>query len=224
MRPAQAAMGLGYAASSLLGGPLAAADIRYAYAASCAVGCCVLACIAFGLRETLPASRRVPFSRGSLDSSPLAFVRLFQRGRLSAKLNLLMLLQSITNGMGDLWQAISPVSPPYLFHHHAEWNGRPVAGPRARVARVGRRAVRPLRRHRRGVVDARHTAHWPEHTTPRCARAHGGHHVLVGRGIDRLRPSHQHGRGVRGRGPHGTRRGQVAGETRPPSPQPQPQL
>jgi hypothetical protein len=35
----QASMGLGYALSSLLGGPLAQADIRLAYLASCTLGC-----------------------------------------------------------------------------------------------------------------------------------------------------------------------------------------
>jgi len=101
----QAGMGLGYAISSLVGGPLAARDIRYAYAASCTLGCGVLACVAFGLRETLPVERRVKFRwKGS---SPLAFTRLFRRGTLFAKLNLVVLLQSLTNGMGDLWQVLA---------------------------------------------------------------------------------------------------------------------
>ena len=52
-------------------GPLAARDIRYAYAASCAVGCCVLACITFGFGETLTESRRVPLRENSRASSPL---------------------------------------------------------------------------------------------------------------------------------------------------------
>ena len=100
----QAAMGFGYALSSLLGGPLAARDIRYAYAASCTLGCAVVACIGFGLRETLPPSRRVPYRSGKGSGSPLAFLNLFRRGLLAAKLNLCVVLQSLTNGMGDLWQ------------------------------------------------------------------------------------------------------------------------
>jgi len=101
----QAGMGLGYAISSYFGGPLAARDIRYAYAASCSIGCCVLACVGFGLRETLPDEKRVRFVwKGS---SPLAFTQLFRRGALSAKLNLVVVLQSLTNGMGDLWQVLA---------------------------------------------------------------------------------------------------------------------
>ena len=101
----QAGMGLGYAISSLIGGPLAARDVRYAYVASCTIGCCVLGCIAFGFRETLQASRRVDFAwKGS---SPLGFRNLFRRSRLSAKLNLCLVCQSLTNGMGDLWQVLA---------------------------------------------------------------------------------------------------------------------
>ena len=101
----QAAMGLGYAISSLAGGWLAAKDIRYAYFASCTLGVCVLACHALLFRETLQDSRRISFKWSG--SSPLAFVRLFQRGALSAKLNSVVLLQSVTNGMGDLWQVLA---------------------------------------------------------------------------------------------------------------------
>lgn len=99
------AMGIGYAISSIVGGWLAAADVRYAYAASCFLGCCVLGCVAV-LRETLPDSRRIPF-RWKAGFSPFAFTRLFRRGALSAKLNTVVLLQSLTNGMGDLWQVLA---------------------------------------------------------------------------------------------------------------------
>ena len=101
----QAGMGLGYAIASLIGGSLAQRDIRLAYAASCAVGLCVLSCIAFGFRETLPSGKRVKFEwRGG---SPLGFRNLFRRGLLSAKLNLVVVCQSLTNGMGDLWQVLA---------------------------------------------------------------------------------------------------------------------
>ena len=100
----QASMGFGYALSSLVGGPLAQRDIRFAYTASCFLGCCVASCIAFGLKETLPASRRVAFKWKGSGTGPLAFANLFRRGILATKLNLCVLLQSLTNGMGDLWQ------------------------------------------------------------------------------------------------------------------------
>jgi DHA1 family tetracycline resistance protein-like MFS transporter len=101
----QAGMGLGYAISSFVGGALAARDIRLAYAASCTLGCCVIASVSLGLRETLAKERRRPFAwKGT---SPLAFTRLFGRGALSAKLNAVVLLQSLTNGMGDLWQVLA---------------------------------------------------------------------------------------------------------------------
>lgn len=101
----QAAMGFGYAISSLAGGWLAAKDIRYAYFASCILGCCVLACHLLLFRETLPASRRIRFKWSG--SSPLSCIWLFRRGALSAKLNSVVLLQSVTNGMGDLWQVLA---------------------------------------------------------------------------------------------------------------------
>ena len=101
----QASMGFGYALSSLVGGPLAQRDIRLAYAASCLLGCGVAALLALGLRETLPRRRRVPLAVSSKSGNgPLGFVRLFRRGVLAAKLNTCVLLQSLTNGMGDLWQ------------------------------------------------------------------------------------------------------------------------
>ena len=53
----QAGMGLGYAISSFVGGALAARDIRLAYAASCTLGCCVIASVSLGLRETLALDR-----------------------------------------------------------------------------------------------------------------------------------------------------------------------
>jgi len=101
----QAGMGLGYAIASYFGGKLSQRDIRYAYAASCTVGCCVLACVQLGFRESLSASRRVKFEwRGG---SPLGFVNLFRRGLIFTKLNLCVLCQSLTNGMGDLWQVLA---------------------------------------------------------------------------------------------------------------------
>jgi len=101
----QAAMGLGYALTSLVGGRLAAQDLRLAYSASCFLGCCVLGCITVGFHETLPNERRQPFKWRS--SSPLTFTSLFTRGFLSLRLNLVVLLQSLTNGMGDLWQVLA---------------------------------------------------------------------------------------------------------------------
>lgn len=101
----QAGMGLGYAIASLIGGRLAQRDIRLAYAASCSIGCCVLACIALGFRETLVASKRVRFAWSG--GSPLGFTNLFRRGLLSAKLNLVVVCQSLSNGMGDLWQVLA---------------------------------------------------------------------------------------------------------------------
>jgi hypothetical protein len=65
----------------------------------------VIASVSLGLRETLAKERRRPFAwKGT---SPLAFTRLFGRGALSAKLNAVVLLQSLTNGMGDLWQVLA---------------------------------------------------------------------------------------------------------------------
>ena len=102
----RASMGLGYALSSILGGKLAAVNIRYAYASSCLLGLSVVLCIALGMRETLPDERRVPFQfEGSFE--PLSFISLFQRSILAARLNLVVVLQSLTNGMGDLWQVMA---------------------------------------------------------------------------------------------------------------------
>lgn len=102
----RASMGLGYALSSIAGGALAARNIRYAYACSCALGCCVALLTALGMRETLPDGRRVPFTWGA-GFNPLSFLALFQRSALAARLNLVVVLQSLTNGMGDLWQVMA---------------------------------------------------------------------------------------------------------------------
>jgi len=101
----QAAMGLGFAVSSVVGGWLAAKDIRLAYGASCVLGTIVLLLHAFLMKETLPAKARVPFKWSG--SSPLSFIQLFKRGPLFAKFNMVVLFQSITNGMGDLWQVLA---------------------------------------------------------------------------------------------------------------------
>lgn len=101
----QAAMGLGYAISSIFGGWLAGMDIRLAYAASAFLGSIVFLLHWFFWKETLPVKSRVPFRWSGM--SPLSFVQLFRRGTLSARLNGVVLLHSITNGMGDIWQVIA---------------------------------------------------------------------------------------------------------------------
>ena len=101
----QAAMGLGYAVASVCGGYLANVDVRLAYAASSFLGCCVMACVS-RLPETLPAKKRV--DRGwRAGFQPFVFLNLFRRGLVFAELNAVVLLQSLTNGMGDLWQVLA---------------------------------------------------------------------------------------------------------------------
>lgn len=213
----QAGMGLGYAISSYFGGPLAARDIRYAYAASCSIGCCVLACVGFGLRETLPDEKRVRFVwKGS---SPLAFTQLFRRGALSAKLNLVVVLQSLTNGMGDLWQVTRPGPSPFgtlpkctpaTLTPMPTLTLNPGAG--ARAARVGRCAVWPLRGCCGACHDGWHAADGAKHSTARRARAHGREHGLVGRGLGGARACHLEHDRLLGRCPDGARRGKDAGD------------
>ena len=103
----QAAMGLGYAIASVVGGALASRDVRLAYGASSILGCCVIACVS-RFPETLPASRRrsegFDVRRGF---QPFVFLNLFRRGRVFSKLNVVVLLQNLTNGMGDLWQVLA---------------------------------------------------------------------------------------------------------------------
>jgi len=105
----QAAMGLGYSLSSIVGGLLTAVDVRLAYAASCALGASVMMLVATRLRETLGLSRRKPFHPHEALSSvqPLLFLSLFRRGWDMSRLSLVFLLQSTINGMGDLWQVIA---------------------------------------------------------------------------------------------------------------------
>ena len=100
-----ACMGLGYSIATLLGGKLAAHSVRLAYLASCLYGVAVCLLLLFGMRETLPASRREPFSFSG--ANPLLFMRLFQRGRVFGTLNGVVLLQAMSNGMGDLWQVLA---------------------------------------------------------------------------------------------------------------------
>ena len=142
-------MGLGYALSSLVGGYLAATDVRLAYACSCALGLAVVGVVLRGLSETLPPEQRKPFKAEM--ANPFVFVRrfpahhlapppprrrhrrrrrrrrrrhdaallvvtpafllwqvrLFRRGALMRRLNLVLLAQMVTNGLGDLWQIIA---------------------------------------------------------------------------------------------------------------------
>tara|TARA_B110001452_G_scaffold56307_1_gene43679 strand:+ start:346 stop:1785 length:1440 start_codon:yes stop_codon:yes gene_type:complete len=100
-----ACMGLGYSIATLLGGKLAARSVRLAYLASCLYGIAVCLLLLFGMSETLPASRRKPFSFSG--TNPLLFMRLFQRGRVFGTLNGVVLLQAMSNGMGDLWQVLA---------------------------------------------------------------------------------------------------------------------
>ena len=102
----QAAMGLGYAVASLVGGRLAARDVRLAYGASAFLGCCVLALVS-SAPETRPASKITTTEKRPPAFQPLAFRRLFMRGPRFARLNAVVLLQSLTNGMGDLWQVLA---------------------------------------------------------------------------------------------------------------------
>jgi len=103
-----AAMGLGYAVASLVGGRLAARDVRLAYATSALLGCGVLALVS-GAPETRPASARKVVASETRPPAfqPFAFRRLFMRGPKFARLNAVVLLQSLTNGMGDLWQVLA---------------------------------------------------------------------------------------------------------------------
>ena len=55
-----AALGLGFAASTFVGGSLASRSVRLAYGCSCALGLSVVALVSLFFRETLPPSRRRP--------------------------------------------------------------------------------------------------------------------------------------------------------------------
>ena len=53
-------------------------------------------------KETLQPKARVPFSvRGS---SPLGFLRLFRSGKIVAALAMILALQTLHDGEGDVWQ------------------------------------------------------------------------------------------------------------------------
>lgn len=101
----QAAMGLGYSLSTLLGGWLTAIDVRLAYAASSCLGLLVACFVYFGLPETLAPSRRRPLVLKRVD--PLVFLGLFRRGALNRRFSLVFVLQAAVNGMGDLWQVLA---------------------------------------------------------------------------------------------------------------------
>jgi DHA1 family tetracycline resistance protein-like MFS transporter len=101
----QAAMGLGYSLSTLLGGWLTAIDVRLAYAASSCLGILVASFVYFGLPETLSDSRRKPLVLRRVD--PLVFLGLFRRGALCRRFSLIYVLQAAVNGMGDLWQVLA---------------------------------------------------------------------------------------------------------------------
>jgi len=105
-----AAWGAAYALGVLLGGRLLSRTAGLlsgplgAYAASAVLAC--LACLAtLGMGESLPRSRRVPFSRR--ESNPLSFLKLFRSGRLVAALATVLALQTLHDGEGDVWMVYS---------------------------------------------------------------------------------------------------------------------
>ena len=59
--------------------------------------------LALGVDETLPASRRRPFSLRAA-SSPLGFLRLFRAGRTVGVLACVLGLQAVHDAEGDCWQ------------------------------------------------------------------------------------------------------------------------
>ena len=98
-----AAWGAAYATGMVVGGWLLThGGPAAAYVCSAALG--VLAfCFALGAHETLPKSRRVPFSLRSA-SNPLGFTKLFRSGRLVFLLAAILVLQTLHDGEGDVWQ------------------------------------------------------------------------------------------------------------------------
>ena len=108
-----AAWGAAYAVGIILGGRLLAPSVAPAFgigalsgplgAYTVSAGFAALALLfALGGRETLPRSRRVPFSLHT--SNPLGFLRLFRSGRAIAALSVILALQTLHDGEGDVWQ------------------------------------------------------------------------------------------------------------------------
>ena len=111
-----AALGLGFAASTFVGGSLASRSVRLAYGCSCALGLSVVALVSLFFRETLPPSRRRPLGSapevsgaalGRLVRQPFLWVALFRRGLGMARFSLLLLLMSLVNSTGDIGQLLA---------------------------------------------------------------------------------------------------------------------
>mmetsp|Transcript_16077 Transcript_16077/g.62717 ORF Transcript_16077/g.62717 Transcript_16077/m.62717 type:complete len:420 (+) Transcript_16077:50-1309(+) len=97
-------MGLSVVVGSVLGGKLAARDVRLPYALSALLGGGTLVLLLKGYRETLAKEDRNLSPVQVEEVNPFNFVRLFTKSPALAKLNLIVGLQALPANMGDVAQ------------------------------------------------------------------------------------------------------------------------
>ena len=101
--------GAGFLIGSLIAGRLADFRLSFSYGASAFVGALAVMLVGFGMPETLPPSKRVPFethaARKLILRSPLSCTKLlFRHGSEVRILTILLLLQSLPQFMGAFFQ------------------------------------------------------------------------------------------------------------------------
>lgn len=97
-------MGLSVVVGSIVGGKLAAKDIRLPYLLSALLGGGAGAILLKNYRETLPKDERNRSPVQVEEVNPFNFVRLFTKSPRLAKLNLIVALQALPANMGDVAQ------------------------------------------------------------------------------------------------------------------------
>jgi DHA1 family tetracycline resistance protein-like MFS transporter len=112
-----ALLGAGFLVGALVAGRLSDFGLSVSYGASAVVGAITVMLVSFGMPETLPAFKRVPFqshaARNLIFRSPLSCTRLlFRRGSDVRVLTILLLLQSLPQFMGAFFQIFA----------NTEWN------------------------------------------------------------------------------------------------------
>jgi DHA1 family tetracycline resistance protein-like MFS transporter len=112
-----ALLGAGFLVGALAAGRLADFGLSASYGSSAVVGALAVILVSFGMPETLPQSKRIPFqahaTRKLILQSPLSCTRLlFRRGSEVRILTILLLLQSLPQFMGAFFQIFA----------NTEWN------------------------------------------------------------------------------------------------------
>lgn len=114
--------GAAFAVGMLIGGQALAGGtgllaLRAAYGWSAVLAAAAVGLVLVGAEETLPKTRRPAFALR--ECSPLGFFRLFRSGKLLAVLGVVLSLQTLHDGEGDVWQVYATEMRGWGTHENA---------------------------------------------------------------------------------------------------------